>query len=157
MKIEKIITQLNDSIEVTANKSELKLKKHLISVLQDLLEKDLTTKQNTLLEGNLDYLFNGTDISEVSNKELKKKYNDLIEFLKTKLFLYPENHYTLFLGFLGLMFGLCIQSLSLIYMKGSFINFYSGIILMFGAGFIGTLLDSTIKKQGRTLKSTNYF
>lgn len=157
MKIEIIITQLNESVKLTTNKSELKLKKHLISVLQDLLEKDLTTKQNILLEGNLNYLFNGTDFSEVSNKELKKKYNDLIEFLKTKLFLCPENHYTLFWGFLGLMFGLCIQSLSLIYMKGSFINFYSGIILMFAGGFIGSMLDSTIKKQGRTIRSTNYF
>ncbi|MBD3907112.1 hypothetical protein LNP80_02500 [Chryseobacterium sp. C-39] len=157
MKKEEIIFQLNDSIKLTASKSALKLKKHLIIVLQDLLEKDLTTAQNTLLESKINYLFNKTDFSEISTIELKKKCDELHEFLKTKLFLYPENHYTLFLGFMGLMAGLSIQSLSLIYLKGSFMNFYSGLILMFVASFVGIMLDSSIKKQGRTIRSTNYF
>jgi len=65
-------------------------------------------------------LFGKVDFNKISHKELKKKYNELLEFLRNELFLYPEGHHIFSFGFLGFLLGCCLQSLSIVYMKNSF-------------------------------------
>lgn len=156
MKITEIISQVSVSIEITIDKSELKLKKRLLGLLNELLEKDLTTKQGNLLDEKLYYLFNKIDFKDINKKDLKKRFDELIQFLNNKLFLFTDGHYS-GIGFLiGTIFGLFFQSFSLTLIRGSYFNIYSGFFFMFIGIVIGAIVDSQIKKQGRTLKTTLY-
>lgn len=156
MKIEEIIPLVNDSIETTSDKSELKLKKQLLSIFNELLAKDLTKKQINLLNKKLYSSFSEDDFKTINKKDLKKRIDELMQFLNNKLFLFSEGHYGGIGLFFGAIFGLIFQTFSLIYVNGSVFNLYSGFIFMFVGIAFGAIADSQIKKQGRSLKTRQY-
>ncbi|PKG52282.1 hypothetical protein [Olleya sp. 1-3] len=125
------------------DKSEIKIYDKYIGILSDLKERDLTEKQIKDIESELSNL----DL-ESENHNRKKYYNKKLsefeKFLKNRLSLILDGHYT----FTGMIFGMMI---------GCIATFFIGIFSMIGGMIIGMIIggimDSEAKKQGRVLKT----
>jgi uncharacterized membrane protein len=125
------------------DKSEIKIYDKYIGILSDLKERDLTEKQIKDIESELSNL----DL-ESENHNRKKYYNKKLsefeKFLKNRLSLILDGHYT----FIGMIFGMMIGCLA---------TFFIGIFSMVGGMIIGIIIggimDSEAKKQGRVLKT----
>jgi hypothetical protein len=129
----------NDSVE----KSEIKVYNKYIGILSDLKSRDLTETQISLIESQLKTLNLKTE-TESSKKYFTKKLTEFEKFLKDKLSLISDGHYTSY----GMAFGM---------LAGVLFQFYVGIYSLLGGMIIGMLIggimDSEARKQGRVLKT----
>ena len=143
MKINETIDYVVELRNKTDKKYDKLLYNKFIGILSDLKNRDLTINQLESIETKLDTL----NLSiETGNKKkyLGSKLMEFKKFLKDKLSLISERHYTRY----GMSFGMLI---------GVLLQFYVGIYSLLGGMVIGMviggIMDSEARKQGRVLKT----
>ena len=150
MKIPEEISLLEKSIESTLSKSELKDKMKLVSVFKELETKDFTAKQSLLLEEQLTLLFEGKDLNYKNVKESKKAF---YSFLHSKLFLVYEGYWKVVGAFLGSAVGFIGLTLVMSSLEPYSNNFVTPLITMAIGFVIGAIMDASVEKQGRTIRT----
>ncbi|OIQ27061.1 MAG: hypothetical protein BM564_13410 [Bacteroidetes bacterium MedPE-SWsnd-G2] len=159
MKINKTLNVFlnfkNDSVE----KNEIKIYDKYIAILSDLKHRDLTQTHIQLIEAELDTLNLNTNPDD-RKKYYKQKLSEFQSFLKDRLALVSEGHYTSIGAGTGIVLGSIISVLfqSLLGAYFLLIGINGGIIL---GAILGGFMDSEAKKQGRVLipkidKNTDY-
>jgi hypothetical protein len=141
------INETLDYVVELRNKTDKKYDKLIygkfIGILSDLKNRDLTINQLDSIETKLDTL-NLSVETENKKKYLGSKLEEFKKFLKDKLSLISEGHYTAY----GMSFGMLI---------GVLLQFYIGIYSLLGGMVIGMviggIMDSEARKQGRVLKT----
>ncbi len=147
MKITEAITIIKNTEMYSNKKSIIKSYKEFLTILKELQAKELSETQNTLVENTLDNLLKEVDFKK-SPRKIQHKLQLFKNFLKEKLSLTVEGHYTS----LGIALGLCFGIVF-----GAFIERYIGasigmtIGMLFGIA-IGKSLDAKAEIEGRVLK-----
>ena len=112
MKLENAIDLFTDLKNQSSKKSEIKVYKQYISVITSLTIRECTSVELKLIEIELDEL----ELSSNETKKLKFYKKELIKFetfLKEKLSLVPNLHYTKLYGGLGMSFGILFGVIAL--------------------------------------------
>jgi len=145
MNINEVSDLFNSLITATDKKSEIRVYKGFIGILNDLENKNLTEKQIQLIEEELDAL------KLKANPENRKKYfsqklTEFKKYLKDKFSFISEGYYTGIGLSLGISFGV---TFGVVYGKVPY-----GMILGMLLGLtIGAVMDSKAKKEGRVLNT----
>lgn len=131
---------------LTDKKSEVKMFEKFIDVLNNLKEKDLSSKQQEGIESYIEYL-ELEKIPSFNNDIFKEKFKKFKTYLKTKPKFVPNNQYTLWAIMFVIPFciSFAVQSKIETYIRVSVIS----VALLLVA--IARFMDSKIKKQGRSL------
>lgn len=141
------INETLDYVVELRNKNDKKYDKCIydkfIGILSNLKNRDLTNNQLESIETKLDTL-NLNIETENKKKYLGSKLEEFIKFLKDKLSLISEGHYT---GY-GTSFGMLI---------GVLLKFRVGVYSLLGGMVIGMviggIMDSEARKHRRVLKT----
>lgn len=150
MKIPEAISVIEKSIDPTYGKSEIKAKSKLVNVLKELEAKEFTEKQHLLLEEQLTLLFEGKDLNYKTVKESKKVF---YSFLESKLFLVYEGYWKVFGAFMGSAVGFIGLTLAISFLE-PYQNYIIAPLISMAIGFvIGSFVDYSIEKQGRTVRT----
>jgi hypothetical protein len=155
MKINDLKDFFEKQKEKTNIKSEKKVYLVFASIISDLKGKDLSDQQWESIEDEIEAL-QLTQIAGVRNKNLKKKRNQLIKFLKSNFSFIPEKYYTslgMSLGYalgaaVGMAFGIIFGGPTrMVYgmIFGAMIGLIAGIIM-------GKMKDNQAEKENRVIK-----
>lgn len=129
----------------TNEKSEIRIYQKFIAILSDLENKNLTEKQLKSIEEKLETL-NIKANPENRNKYFNQKLKEFSKYLKEKLSLISEGHYTAIGTSLGTSFGVVFGVV--------YTNISYGIIFGLLIGLIiGAVMDSKAKKEGKVLRT----
>ncbi|MCM8568542.1 helix-turn-helix transcriptional regulator [Gramella jeungdoensis] len=138
---------LKKQLSKTDKKTEIKTFENFIAILQRIKEKELTTEQLEGVESYIQYL-ELEKIPSFSNEIFKQKLIKFKKYLKNKLGLVPQYHYTTWAASFGIAFaiGFALQSNLDTMIE---IGVLSIVLLMIGVGII---MDLRIKKQERSFR-----
>lgn len=148
MKITEAISIIKNPEAFLIKKSIKKSQKKFIAVLTDLENKELKEDEITLTEQTLENLL--TDVNFRENpKEVTRKLNLFITFLRAKLSITTSGYYTTMGIALGICFGIVFGSVI-----DKFIGSSVGMTVGMAIGIIiGKKMDSKAEIEGRVLKT----
>ncbi|WP_299887717.1 hypothetical protein [uncultured Lacinutrix sp.] len=155
MTIEQGLSFFKELNTKNPTKKELRVYNTFISVLTDLKNRDLTPEQILDIEAELTHL----DIKEKTNdiKNLRKKLNGFICFIKKKLSLISEGQYMGLGMAIGLSLGMSLgMTFGIIFSKdnGMILGMNIGMGIGMALGMIiGAAKDAELKKQGKVLNT----
>jgi len=150
MKLDNALHIFTDLKNQSIKKSEVKVYKQFVSVLTSLSIRKLTAVELKFIEVELDDL----ELNTNETKKLRFYKKGLIEFekfLKEKLTLVPNLHYTKLYGGLGMSFGILFGVIALSSFDRSLGLALGMIIGMVIGSIMGRSKDAESKKEGRVL------
>jgi F0F1-type ATP synthase assembly protein I len=155
MKINDLKDFFEKQKEITKRESEKKMYSGIALIISELKCKNLSKQQWESIENQIETL-QLTQIARKRNRGLKKKRNQLLNFLKNNFSFIPEKYYTglgMSLGYplgaaVGMTFGIIIDvPTGMIYgmILGALIGLIAGIL-------IGKMKDNQAEKENRVIK-----
>ena len=152
MKIEEAIQLLEKSISEGGKKEELKLKLSLSNILHELKSKPIDAEKQPELEKQLDQLMLHVDADK---EQLKKGYKTFITVLHKNFSLIPEGHCAGNGLMYGVLAGIFLMLISIIYTE-SHLEYFLPLAGMLVGMFIGSVCDRLVKKEGKALLTKMY-
>lgn len=151
MKIEEAIQKLDRSVGIPGTKESVKVKQRFSNILQEVKYKDLSPGQLSLLENKLSSIFDNLEL-EGENVEtpLRAKIKDLLKFLRVHFALLPEGYCASFGMRVGLITGLLLLLILLVYTESTF-KYYSPLGGLLLGVTIGSVYDRRQKARGKAL------
>lgn len=151
MKLEEAIQRLDRSTGVPGTKASVKIKQRFSNILQEVKFKDLPAEQLSLLEHELDSIFQNLDLEgEKIDVRLKAHLKNLLKFLRINFSLLPEGYCASYGMRIGLAFGFLLMLILLVYTETS-LKFYSPLGGLLLGVMLGSLRDRKQKAMGKTL------
>jgi len=154
MKLGDALDILNNLIEKTNSKSELKIYQGFIKILLNLKNRELTDQQVKSIEFKLDSL-DLLEKAENGKKHYRKKFNELTTYLNKEFSFIMSGHYTSLGMVYGMMFG---SGMGMVFgmMFGGSIGTVYGLSIGTSVGMVlgmifGSIKDAEAKKQNRVL------
>ncbi len=120
MKLEEAIQRLDRSTGVPGTKASIKIKQRFSNILQEVKYKNLPAEQLSLLEHELNSIFQDLDL-EGENIEayLRAHLKDLLKFLRINFSLLPEGYCAMYGMRLGLGAGVLLMIVLLVYTEST--------------------------------------
>lgn len=151
MRLEEAIQRLDRSVGNPGTKPSVRMKQRFSNILQEVKYKNLPQEQLSLLERELEYIFNDLDLEgKKVEVELRHHLKKLLKFLRKSFSLVPEGCCAMYGMRIGLAGGLILLLFLYFYTNSSY-TYYSPLGgLLFGVT-LGSVYDKRNKARGKAL------